>query len=131
MAIFKQALRCLIHGSPITSRHHHRQSNQADQVTRHKLRFVWSTWKGYVDPWQIALDAANTLMDGACGLSDGSVAGDWRLPNMNELKSLVDYMNVGPALTPGHPFVDVNTLYVVGRYYFDPPYISALQQKLA
>ncbi len=42
-----------------------------------------------------ALAFANTLYDGSsahgggdCGLSDGSVAGDWRVPNMNEAASL-------------------------------------------
>ncbi len=42
------------------------------------------------------------------GLSDGSVAGDWRLPNINELQSLIDYGSIKPALPSGHPFEDVN-----------------------
>jgi hypothetical protein len=41
--------------------------------------------------WDQALSAANTLASGRCGLSDGSVAGDWRLPNLKELMSLIDY----------------------------------------
>ena len=32
--------------------------------------------------WLAALAAANALADGQCGLTDGSVAGDWRLPNI-------------------------------------------------
>ncbi len=36
-----------------------------------------------------ALTNANTLEDPACGLSDGSVAGDWHLVNLKELTSLV------------------------------------------
>ena len=32
-----------------------------------------------------ALTAVSSLADGTCGLSDGSAAGDWRLPTMNEL----------------------------------------------
>jgi hypothetical protein len=40
---------------------------------------------------QLALTAANTLASPNCALSDGSVAGDWRLPNRNELRSLIDY----------------------------------------
>lgn len=39
--------------------------------------------------WANALNGANTLNSGECGLSDGSVEGDWRLPNVNELESLV------------------------------------------
>ncbi len=42
-----------------------------------------------------ALQAANTLASGSCGLSDGSVAGDWRIPNIKELQSLINY---GPFL---------------------------------
>jgi len=35
--------------------------------------------------WAQALTDANRLANGACGLTDGSVAGDWRLPNVREL----------------------------------------------
>ncbi len=41
-------------------------------------------------PWSEAVAAANGLSNGTCGLTDGSVAGDWRLPNVNELDSLVN-----------------------------------------
>ena len=41
------------------------------------------------------------LADGTCGLSDGSVAGNWRLPSVNELQSLVDYEYYSPALSNG------------------------------
>jgi len=41
--------------------------------------------------WMTALGDASTLASGSCGLSDGSVAGEWRLPNANELLSLVDF----------------------------------------
>jgi hypothetical protein len=58
-------------------------------------------------PWQAALDAANALASGSCELSDGSVAGDWRLPNGNELRSLIDWGNFSPALPAGHPFSGV------------------------
>ena len=34
----------------------------------------------------------------ACGLTDGSVAGDWRLPNIKELHSLIHYGVANPAL---------------------------------
>ena len=32
---------------------------------------------------------------------------DWRLPNVRELQSLIDFGQSTPALTPGHPFTDV------------------------
>ena len=49
----------------------------------------------------------NGLEDGECGLTDGSNAGDWRLPNYKELFSLVDAQNYSPALPSGHPFSNV------------------------
>jgi hypothetical protein len=44
-----------------------------------------------------ALNDADTLNSGECGLSDGSVEGDWRLPNVNELNSLVNAEQVSTA----------------------------------
>src|SRR5579871_625134 len=41
--------------------------------------------------WAEALKHANTLESGKYGLRDGSVVGDWRLPNIRELRSLLDY----------------------------------------
>jgi hypothetical protein len=54
--------------------------------------------------WSTALSSANTLTSGACGLSDDSTAGQWRLPNITELESLVDAEHRNPALPAGHPF---------------------------
>lgn len=53
--------------------------------------------------WANALTDANTLKgdNTQCGLNDGSTAGQWRLPNINELHSL------GPAWPPGTPFTSV------------------------
>jgi hypothetical protein len=53
--------------------------------------------------WVDALSIANNLKSGDPGLTDGSKAGDWRLPNVKELQSLLDYghLNVLPV---GHPF---------------------------
>lgn len=47
--------------------------------------------------WLQALSDANGLANGACGLSDGSAAGSWRLPNIKELQSLIDYGAFNPA----------------------------------
>jgi len=57
--------------------------------------------------WADALKAANTLASGACGLTDGSVAGNWRLPNVREVESLIDFGTFNPALPRGHPFSGV------------------------
>lgn len=86
---------------------------------------IWATMLGY----------ANNLYDGCpncfgtagdCGLSDGSAAGDWRLPNIRELQSLIDYARRNPALPAGHPFSNVQSplwyvtteLYASGKGYW-------------
>jgi Protein of unknown function (DUF1566) len=61
--------------------------------------------------WSQALTDANGLASGACGLTDGSAAGAWRLPNARELQSLIDLRITFPALTPGHPFTNVQSIY--------------------
>jgi uncharacterized protein DUF1566 len=58
--------------------------------------------------WADALTAANTLGSPDCGLSDGSKPGDWRLPNIREFQSLLDFGQTAPALPAGHPFLNVN-----------------------
>ncbi len=47
--------------------------------------------------WSLALSDCNGLANGSCGLSDGSIAGGWRLPNVNELESLVNAQQSNPA----------------------------------
>lgn len=57
--------------------------------------------------WAEALISASSLVSGDCGLSDGSREGEWVLPNVNELESLIDITQSSPALTSGHPFYSV------------------------
>lgn len=59
--------------------------------------------------WADALTAANVLASGACGLTDGSTTGQWRLPNRKELQSIVDRSKYNPALQAGHPFTGVQS----------------------
>lgn len=59
--------------------------------------------------WQSALTWSNNLANGRCGLTDKSTAGDWRLPNINELRSLIDYSRHDPGLAWGHPFSNVQS----------------------
>jgi hypothetical protein len=54
--------------------------------------------------WLEALTWSNNLQTGLCGLSDGSLPGEWRLPNANEMMSLIDLEHDSPALPLGHPF---------------------------
>lgn len=49
--------------------------------------------------WGDAMNSARNLASGACGLSDGSTAGFWRLPNIREMSSLVDFGYTFPALS--------------------------------
>ncbi len=57
--------------------------------------------------WTTAMAEAQQLASGACGLSDGSKAGEWRVPNVWEMESIVDESASAPALTAGSPFVNV------------------------
>jgi hypothetical protein len=68
--------------------------------------------------WAQALADANGLGAGYCGLVDGSSAGDWRLPNIRELQSLVHYGVLSPAVPntagtgkwmEGDPFTSVQS----------------------
>jgi hypothetical protein len=68
--------------------------------------------------WDQAVIFSNNLANGMCGLSDGSSAGDWRLPNAFELVSLIDWGFWNPALSntagtgqcsSGDPFWNVVT----------------------
>ena len=77
--------------------------------------------------WATALSYSNALYDGCtncfgtagdCGLSDSSTAGQWRLPNVRELQSLVHYGVYDPAVpntagtgkwAEGDPFTGVQS----------------------
>ena len=79
-------------------------------VTDNQTSLIWmknancqGDASGYIN-WTNALTFANEQASGgACGQSDGSTAGQWRLPNINELHSL------GPAWPPGAPFTQVQS----------------------
>jgi hypothetical protein len=51
----------------------------------------------------------NQLTAGQCGLKDVSSAGDWHLPSIKELQSLIDFSQYNPALPKDHPFSSVQT----------------------
>ncbi len=74
--------------------------------------------------WEQALADANALADPQCGLSDGSVRGDWYLPNRSELTSLLDFENFNPALPSGHPFMNFQSSFYWSSttYAFSPAF---------
>ena len=63
--------------------------------------------------WYDAIDYTNSLYLGGelcdveCGAINPLCLGDWRLPNMRELTSLIDYSVNSPALLANHPFSNV------------------------
>jgi Protein of unknown function (DUF1566) len=93
-------------------------NNQNGTVTDRLTGLIWlreANCFGVV-LWDEALTGANALAAGACGLTDGSVSGDWRLPKVRELYSLIAPAFLIPALvnTAGtaqwmedDPFVEV------------------------
>jgi hypothetical protein len=64
-------------------------------VTDHLTGLIWLKDVNclYRDTWSDAVNICSTLADGQCGLNDGSVPGEWRLPNVRELFSMVDISN--------------------------------------
>ena len=82
------------------------------------------------EDWASALSDANGLASGSCGLTDGSIAGDWRLPSVWEWEDLFVKKYRNPALCnaagtakwkPGDPFDNVQNLYYwTGSAFPDP-----------
>ncbi len=62
-------------------------------VTDNLTGLVWLSFTNCFGTrtWTEALDDAKTLSNGTCSLTDTSIAGDWRLPNVKELQSLLHY----------------------------------------
>jgi len=92
----------------------------SDQLTglvwlKNAACFAPATWPG-------AVTDANQLASGQCGLTDGSAAGDWRLPNLIELESLIDVAASAPAVSG--PFSNVPAAASGSVYWTSTPYWS-------
>ena len=101
---------------PVTRYVDHHDGSITDTLTG----LVWLKDAGCLAPstWAPALDAVNHLAAGACGLTDGSSAGQWRVPNQWELESLVDESASAPAISAGAPFTNV----AAGAYWTSTSY---------
>ena len=108
--------------------------NNDGTVTDNLTGLIWLKQANYINTsgetvsdttWNEALNFCNTLQSGQCGLTDGSSAGDWRLPNLNELRSLVEPEKYSPALPSNHPFTGViGTDYISSTTHEDQHYIA-------
>lgn len=83
--------------------------NQDGTVTDNLIGLVWLKDLGCFgkEAWHDSLSAANQLAQGQCNLMDGSIPGDWYLPNRKQLESLVDISQPHPSLPAGHPFIGI------------------------
>ena len=92
--------------------------NEDGTVTDNLTGLIWLQDANCFGPksWANAISEANGLADGACGLTDGSSAGDWHLPNVRELLSITHWGFINPAVpntagtgkwSEGDPFNDV------------------------
>jgi hypothetical protein len=85
---------------------------------------VWlKDWGCASMDWTDALAFAGGLEHGQCGLSDGSGAGVWRLPNRNELLSVVNISELSPAVSrdgEDNPVFDN----VGGTYWSSSSYVN-------
>jgi len=69
--------------------------------------------------WNDAVDYCNALNHGGYD--------DWRLPNVVELSSLLDFQQNSPVLPAGHPFLNVqSSTYWTSTSYSSDPTFSAL-----
>ena len=97
------------------------KNNGNGTITDNLTGLIWLGNAGYFGPttWAGALAEVDLLADGTAGLKDGSKAGDWRVPNLVELESLVDVSASNPALTSGSPFSNVaNDWYWSSTFYW-------------
>jgi PKD repeat protein len=96
--------------------------NSDGTVTDNLTGLIWlkNANCGGLMTWAAALNYCQNLASGSCGLTDGSGVGDWRLPNVKELQSLIHWGYYDPSLpntsgtgkwTSGDPFTNVQSSY--------------------
>jgi hypothetical protein len=95
--------------------------NGDGSVTDNLTGLVWLRDAGCFPQalWQAAVTEVHALASGQCSLTDSSKAGDWRMPNLVEMESLIDASAANPALTPNHPFRNIAAMpYWTSTSYF-------------
>jgi len=84
-------------------------------VTDQATGLVWQqTDDGTTRPWQSALDYCNTL-----SLASSS---DWRLPNIKELRSIVDESRYTPSIDPVFSGTYASFYWSSSSYAYNPDY---------
>lgn len=94
--------------------------NNDGTVTDNLTGLIWLKNANYFRQknWDSALTDCNALESGSCGLTDDSVIGDWRLPNLFELESLRNMAYANPCISnaagnaswiEGDPFINVQS----------------------
>lgn len=88
--------------------------NEDGTITDNCTGLMWKQMHLGSMTWQDALNSCNS--------SEFADYEDWRLPNVKELQSLIDYGQDGPALPSGHPFINVQSdLYWTSTSVYDNP----------
>ncbi len=104
--------------------------NKDGTVTDGMTGLVWMKNAGCFAPsnWYDALTKANQLASGQCGLTDGSTADQWRMPNANELESIVDISQSNPSVSSGNPFININ---LANAYWSSSTYMADTSYNIA
>jgi len=101
--------------------------NGDDTVTDNNTKLMWTK--------NANLGGSKQWFD-ALGYCDGfklADHSDWRLPSLSELNSLIDSSRMNPALPPGHPFTNVQTMYYwssTTAYAIDPDHAWLVYMRL-
>lgn len=69
--------------------------------------FGWISWSNSLS----TIESFNTTPRNYACQDYTGVYNDWRMPNRNEMQSLVDFSQATPVLSSGHPFVNVQSWY--------------------
>jgi hypothetical protein len=96
-------------------------------------QLIWLQWQICEKLWGTyddALTGANTLQDGECGLTDGSSPGDWRMPNLYELLSVLGGISPDSLTQPlPAPFTlgDNSAIATLWEFFYCPRVTSSAQ----